>query len=633
MTRKMRIALVTGLFLFLVSAIGGSLGRAALPSDSPVQIRKVDTSAYPTVSVTVAVGGEVSQGDIRVTENGSPSTIITIRPLLETGKRVDVVLAIDTSRSVAGAPLTQAIAAAQLFVRSLPAGVSVGVLTFSNKPRVLVPMTGDHESVLSSLDSVTRTQPGTKLYDGVAAAAAMFSGPAQHNIVLLTDGTDVGSALSLDQAIKAVSKVSATVFSVGLEGSRTDFAGLNKLSEATGGKLQAASTADLARLYQNLGTQLGRQYLVLYRSKGPAGAQVTIGLTTPAGQDLSIVLMPRLSAPGSTPGEPGRLLFGVWGLAITLSLSFLAAFLLSTMIFGARYRSRRDRELAVRLSAPKWAQEEGKRQQESPAAWVPGSLVQLGEVVAEASGFKSSLDRKLERAGLPVTPGEVVGAAIVTGLLGIVIGGLLFRSLLIAPIVGVLGAALPFLFVQRKLRKRLDMLQSQLPDVLMILASSMRAGHSFQQALDAVAQEIGEPGGPEFARVVTEIRLGRPFDEALNALAERVGTEEFKWAIMGVNVQREIGGNLAEILDTLSETVRERDAVRRQVQVLSAEGRLSVKILIAMPFLMALYLAWINGDYMRLLWTTRPGIIFLVTGAVLMVVGTIWARKTVKIDV
>ena len=199
--------------------------------------------------------------------------------------------------------------------------------------------------------------------------------------------------------------------------------------------------------------------------------------------------------------------------------------------------------------------------------------------------------------------------------------------------VGVLGAALPFLFVQRKLHKRLDLLQAQLPDVLMILASSMRAGHSFQHALDAVAQEIGEPGGPEFARVVTEIRLGRPFDEALNALAERVGTEEFKWAIMGVNVQREIGGNLAEILDTLSETVRERDAVRRQVQVLSAEGRLSVKILIAMPFLMALYLAWINGDYMRLLWTTRPGIIFLVTGAVLMVVGTIWARKTVKIDV
>src|SRR5207249_53083 len=132
---------------------------------------------------------------------------------------------------------------------------------------------------------------------------------------------------------------------------------------------------------------------------------------------------------------------------------------------------------------------------------------------------------------------------------------------------------------------------------------------------------------------VAEIRLGRPFDEALNALAERVGTEEFKWAVMGVNVQREVGGNLAEILDTLAETVREREAVRRQIKVLSAEGRLSVKILIAMPFVMALYLTWVNGSYMRLLWTTRPGIILLVGGAVLMIAGAIWAKKMVRIDV
>jgi tight adherence protein B len=633
MTRKGRIALVSGLFLCLLPAIGGIAGRAGSAPPSPVQIRKVDTSAYPTVSLTVAVSAETSSEDIRVTENGSPSRIITIRPLLETGRRVDVVLAIDTSRSVAGAPLAQAVSAAQLFVRSLPTGVSVGVLTFSDRPRVLVPITNDHAAVLSALVSITQTQPGTRLYDGVAAAAAMFSGSAQHNIVLLTDGSDVGSSLSLDQAIKAVSKTSAAVFSIGLQGSRTDFEGLNKLSESTGGRLQAASTADLAKLYQTLGTQLGQQYLVLYRSRGPGGAQVTIGVTTPAGTDLSVVLMPRLSAPGSAPKEPGPLLFGAWGLALTLSLSFMAAFLLGTMILGATHRARRDRELAVRMAAPKLAQEEGNRQKESPAAWVPGSLVQLGEVVAQTGGFKSSLDRKLERAGLPVTPGEVVGAAIVTSLLGLVIGGLLFRNLFAAAVVGVLGAALPFLFVQRKLHKRLDLLQAQLPDVLMILASSMRAGHSFQQALDAVAQEIGEPGGPEFARVVTEIRLGRPFDEALNALAERVGTEEFRWAVMGVNVQREIGGNLAEILDTLSETVRERDAIRRQVQVLSAEGRLSVKILVTMPFLMALYLSWINWDYMRLLWTTRPGLIFLVTGAVLMVVGTIWANRTVKIDV
>jgi tight adherence protein B len=507
------------------------------------------------------------------------------------------------------------------------------VLTFSDEPRVLIGITNDHQAVLSALSSVSQTHVGTTLYDGVAAAAAMFSGPAQHNIVVLTDGADTRSGLSLDGAIKEASRAQATIFSVGLEGSQSNFGALGKLAEATDGHFQPATTADLATLYQDLSTQLGRQYLVLYRSRGPGGAQVTIGARTPDGSDQSVVLMPRLAGPAQVPGDSRPLLFGTWGMATTLVLSFLAAFLLALMVFGATYRTRRDRELAIRMSAPQWAKEEPQRRGESPAAWVPGTLVQMGEAVAAAGGFKQSLDRKLERAGLPVTPGEVVGASIIIGVVGLLVGALLLRSIVFALILGTVGVIAPFMFVHVKLGKRLDMLHRQLPDVLMILASSMRAGHSFQQALDSVANEVGEPAGTEFARVVAEIRLGRPFDEALNALAERVGTEEFKWAVMGVNVQREVGGNLAEILDTLAETVREREAVRRQIKVLSAEGRLSVKILIAMPFLMALYLTWINGSYMRLLWTTRPGIILLVTGAVLMLVGTIWARKTVRIDV
>ena len=133
--------------------------------------------------------------------------------------------------------------------------------------------------------------------------------------------------------------------------------------------------------------------------------------------------------------------------------------------------------------------------------------------------------------------------------------------------------------------------------------------------------------------MLTEVRLGRPFDQAMNALAERVGTEEFKWAVLGVNVQREVGGNLAEILDILAETIREREAVRRQVKVLSAEGRMSVKVLLVLPFLITGYLAWISPTYMKLLWTTHLGLGFIAAGSILMVVGAFWARKVVKFDV
>jgi tight adherence protein B len=633
MTRRSMVLVLIGSVLLSLAGGAGAVAQGEAPEPSVMRIRGVDPSAYPNVSVVISVPSEIDPASIQITENSSPSKVITARPLLGNGEGIDVVLAIDTSASVSGTPLQQAVAAAQLFVRSLPSGVGVGVLTFSGETRVLSPVSKDHESVISALASVTETQRGTRLYDGVEAAVGMFSGKAQRNIVLLTDGTDVGSTLSLSEAVAAAKDGAATVFTVGLEGTRTDFSGLETIAGETGGTFQLVTTADLAALYRDLATQLTRQYIVLYESRGPAGAQVTVGVKTPVGTDSAVVLLPRPRSAGETPHKGGPLWFGSWSLAAVLVLSFLTAFLLAVMILGGTYRSRRDRELTVRMSAPAWAQEEHQRQPEGPGAWVPGSLVSLGDAVAAAGGFNTSLDTKLERAGLPVTPGEVVGASFVLGFLGLVAGGLLLRSVPLALVVGALAALAPFLFVQVKMNRRLDLLHSQLPDVLMILASSMRAGHSFQQALDAVAKEVGEPGGTEFARVVAEVRLGRPFEESLTALAERVGTEEFKWAVMGINVQREVGGNLAEILDTLSETVREREAVRRQVKVLSAEGRLSVKILIVMPFLMAGYLTWVNRSYMRLLWTTRPGIIFMVIGAVLMLVGAIWARKTVEIDV
>jgi tight adherence protein B len=199
-------------------------------------------------------------------------------------------------------------------------------------------------------------------------------------------------------------------------------------------------------------------------------------------------------------------------------------------------------------------------------------------------------------------------------------------------VLGVIAATVPGFLLSLAINRRTSRLQAQLADVVNILASSLRAGHSFFQALDMVSKEIGEPAGPEFQRVVAEIRLGRPVDQALNAMAERVGSEDFQWAVLAVNIQREVGGNLAEILDTVADTVRERSALRRQMRVLSAEGRLSVKILAVLPFLIGLYVAKVNPSYIGLLFSTRLGWIMLGTGGALMVVGIAWARKIVKVD-
>jgi tight adherence protein B len=214
-----------------------------------------------------------------------------------------------------------------------------------------------------------------------------------------------------------------------------------------------------------------------------------------------------------------------------------------------------------------------------------------------------------------------------------VLGAALLSSWLLALVVAAVGGAFPTLLLRRALKKRSDNLREQLPDVLTIMASSLRAGHSFLQSLDTVAKEITQPAAAEFQRVVAEIRLGRPAEDALEALAERVGSPDFKWAVLAVNIQREVGGNLAEILDTVADTLRERAMLRRQVKVLTAEGRLSAWVLGLLPFTIALYMYATNPTYIGKLFDNTYGIIMVVVALVLLLGGILWMRKIVNIDV
>jgi tight adherence protein B len=216
---------------------------------------------------------------------------------------------------------------------------------------------------------------------------------------------------------------------------------------------------------------------------------------------------------------------------------------------------------------------------------------------------------------------------------GAVVGAALLRAGLLALVVGAACGFGPTVALRTSLRKRTEKLREQLPDVLTIMASSLRAGHSFMQALDTVAREIPQPAATEFQRVVSEIRLGRPTDDALEALSMRVGSPDFRWAVLAVNIQREVGGNLAEILDNVADTLRERAMMRRQIKVLTAEGRLSAWVLAALPIGIGIYMFAVNPDYIGLLFTTRIGLFMSGTAVILLVLGILWMRKIVDIDV
>jgi tight adherence protein B len=312
-----------------------------------------------------------------------------------------------------------------------------------------------------------------------------------------------------------------------------------------------------------------------------------------------------------------------------------AVFALGWLLLGTASRARRDREVAARMAAitgsgvrqPVAVQAEGSQ------GWIPKRVTRFGKRFAESRGFSDRLDAELESAGVNVRSGEFVVLSGVASVVGAILVMAIFRSLILAGIAGAIGGMGPTMALRVSLKKRTEKMREQLPDVLTIMASSLRAGHSFMQALDTVAREIPQPAAVEFQRVVAEIRLGRPTDDALEALAARVGSPDFRWAVLAVNIQREVGGNLAEILDNVADTLRERAMIRRQIRVLTAEGRLSAWVLTCLPIAIGVYMFVVNPDYIGTLFTTTIGLIMVGIAAVLLLLGVLWMRKIVDIDV
>jgi tight adherence protein B len=631
--------------LFCVAIVGVAL--AALATFSPgtagaqtasTRIRDVDTKEFPLVEVTASIGviDPLQAPTIRLTENGSPMTIESVETLGSSRRPVDVVLALDVSNSMQGAPLEGAFDAARRFVTDLPPSVQVGVLTFAAEPRVLVEVTGDRNAVLEALASLPATTPGTALYEGVAAAALMFSSSAQRNIVLLTDGRD-STGGDPESAGRVVRRADATIFAVRLDEARTNDSILESLATRTSGDYVSAARSDLTDVIGALAGRLSEQYVIRYRTEAAPGSEVSVTVHGNGGADSARVRFPRGAAPseGRAVGMVAWIAAAPWTLPILLLLWYVAIFAFVSTLLGGMVRTRRDRELAGRMmsvDAPARRPEETETKP-SGTGWIPAPLAGFGERLAKAAGLSAALDRHLERAALPVRTGEFMVATLGAALVGALLGGLLFQNFLFALPFALVGGVVPFLAVSMAASRRAERLRGQLPDVLMVLASSLRAGHSFLQALDMVAKEVGDPAAQEFARAVTEIRLGRPVEDALVAMGERIRSYDFGWAVLAINIQRQVGGNLAEILENVAETIRERAALRRQIKALSAEGRLSVMILVALPPALALYISFVNPLYIATLFGTTAGLFLVGTSSFLMVLGFLWMRKIVNLHV
>jgi tight adherence protein B len=254
----------------------------------------------------------------------------------------------------------------------------------------------------------------------------------------------------------------------------------------------------------------------------------------------------------------------------------------------------------------------------------------IAEKSLERSGRRGGLEQTLERAGINMRPGEFlmicVAACFAAFAIGALLGGLLVAIILAAVVYGCARFSLT-IFAERRRAK----FESQLEQTLPLMAGSLRAGFGIMQAFDAVARDSEAPTADEFRRLVMESRLGRDVSESLDALAERVKSEDFEFVVQAIEIHRQVGGDLAEVLDQVATTIRDRNRVRRQIETLTAEGRMSGGILFALPLVMFVVIQIINPRYMHELTSTTFGKGLLLAGGLLILVGGVWMRRLIRL--
>jgi tight adherence protein B len=640
--------------LLLTLAVGTSAFAQAAPL--AVSIRGADLKADGTTNLIVAVTGSAVTGTLTpsnfaVTEAGQAIPAVTVRTLAQTNVQpVTVALVMDMSVT-AGQAINEAKAAARAFVSGVPANVRIALISFSTTPTVRVPFTTDKARLLAAINAL---QAGgrTAFFDALVVASDLLRGVpgAQHNIVAMSDGENNASKRSISEAIEAARSVEAPITAVGLQTTVLNTDRLQRLAAAVeGGRyIPVGQPAQLAAAFQQVAADIASQYVVSYVSDRQEPRDLDISVAVQVGSvqaaDSSTVLNTRTAEAVNSAGGPrpykSRALIGAFasktGYYVGIGAVFAAALLFLGILLYAPSRGKAAGVLQRGLRL--YSRSDRKKEKQRAEGFLGGTAVgrravELVDKVPRSEAFEQRFQMLLDRAAWPLRATEFVVLQIAGAIAGALIGfGLLARWWLgIVLMIG--GAIIPRVILASRVAKREAQFLAQLPDTLQLLSGSLQAGYGFMQAIDTVAKEASPPASNEFSRVLAEARLGMPVDEALNGMADRVGGEDFRWVVLAINIQRQVGGNLAALLSTVAATLREREMVRRQIKVLSAEGKLSAYILVALPFVLAGYISVVNPGYINKLFEETVGKVMIAGGIVLMVLGSLWMRKIIKIDV
>ena len=620
-----------------ITAAGAVLAALVLPAlalgqGSAPALTEAPASGFPDRAYLLALPRTqaLTAAQVNVTENGAPVTGLAVTP--PGGSKSGAVLLIDASNSMKGAPIQNATAAARAFLAERKDDLPVAIVVFGPDDSVLTDFTTDSDALTQSVAETPATSEGTHIYDALTNVAEMVkdAGLERSTVVLLSDGTDVGSSSSRADALQAAADANVRIISVGLSSPQYDPETLKSLANRTGGTyVETATPAELKPIFQEIGQRLSSEYEITYRSilppqreatvavKAGAYAPATATYTTPA-----LDLTPRGTFEKSWADQvitsPWLMLFVIVAVLALIAFAILTA-------ADVRNRSLR-RRMAQYVTVP--TEEESRLRR----AEVSAMLADTAQKTVGSQRWWQRFESDVELAGFRLSPLAIAGWTIVGGIAASLVTAILLQSLW-----GLLiGLAAPFVtrwMVSRQVRKKRDAFAEQLPDNLDVLAGAMRTGHSTMGALSVMVDSADEPSKSEFRRVVQDEQLGVPLDDAIMVMARRMQSYDAEQIALVMRLQREAGGNTAEVLDRVAEVIRGRMELRRLVDVLTAQARISRWILTGLPIFVLISLSFTGGDYLDPMTSTLVGRAALAIGAIMILIGSLWIKRIAKLDV
>ncbi|RHW26954.1 VWA domain-containing protein [Nocardioides immobilis] len=596
------------------------------------------------ILVSVPSGAEVDLDAVAGTLDGDTLDATATSTGTDTTVQRTTVLAMDTSDSMArNGRFEAAKEAALTFLDNVPADVLVGIVTFDGDVSTALDPTTDRAAAEAVIDDLELSK-GTLLYDGILAAVDLAGEGGQRSVLVLSDGADTGNDTGLTEVTAAIEDTATLVDVVSLdqENKPKAAAALSDLAAAGQGTVIESTGAALADAFAAEAEVLSDQILVT--APLPAGfnaEEATVAITLPT-SDGNLVASAFAKIQDAPDGDTGPSTQPVnpddtwqlpdWALYAGILVFGIGLVTAAVLLVPAR---KQPMTIADRLTA--YTASTGVGRQETKSASDPmfdQAKAAAAGVLDRNKGLEQKLAARLAAAGSGFKPSEWlllhVGVVIASGLFGLLVGG---GSLVVGILFVILGFFLPRFFLSFKAGRRRKAFNSSLPDTLQLMAGSLSAGLSLAQSVDTVVHEGPEPIASEFKRVLVETRIGLEIEDAFDGVAERFQSKDFAWVVMAIRIQRQVGGNLAELLTTVAATMREREYLRRQVAALAAEGKLSAMILACLPPGFLIFLSFTNRGYIEPLFNTGLGLMMLIGATVWLCIGVFWMSRMVKVEI